>query len=247
VLLAGRTRASGRPHLDGIFAALALTAAALGGMTAWLMAQQHEPAAPVDDARLITAIAPLRDDVARRLLAYQLGWNFAVGLASSFCTVYMLGELGLSFAWVGVHGTALATMRVLTASAWGRAVDRLGARRVLVICSVALALAPLPWLFASRASPWILCLDPLWVGIFSSGHGLASFDLPLRVAPRRGRAFYLAAFASAGGLAVAVAGTAAGWMMEQGGSFRGLFVVSACARSLAALLALRLRHRGPAL
>jgi MFS family permease len=243
MLLAGLVLEAGGAHLDRIFAALALTAAALGAITAWLMAQQHQPAAPVDDAPLATVLAPLRDGIARRLVAYQLGWSFAFGLASPFFTVYMLGELGLGFAWVGVHGTALATLRVLTAPTWGRAIDRLGSRRVLVLCSLALALAPLPWLFASRASPWILCFDPLWVGTFSSGHGLAMFDLPLRVAPRRGRAFYLAAFATAGGLAVAVAGTAAGWLVVAGGGFRGLFVASACARSLAALLALRLPRR----
>jgi hypothetical protein len=242
-------RAAGR--LDATLSALAVVATLAGAGTCVLMARQHAPPdsdAVEDSSRgegVRTLFAPLYGRPARRLLAYQLGWNAAFGLTSAFFTVYMLGELQLGYLWVGVHGIVLALCRVLTAPAWGRALDRAGARPVLGVCSLGLALAPLPWLWVSRASPWLLILDPILVGSFLGGHSLASFQLPFTVAPRRGRALHLAVFATAGGLAFALAGTLAGWLVEHAGGahpspMRRLFLVAAVARLLAAQLAFRL-------
>ena len=93
--------------------------------------------------------------------------------------------------------------------------------------------------------------DVVIAGSLWSGHSLASFALPLAVAPREGRPFYLAAFSTAGGLAYTVASALGGGLagllpteFTLGGhawfNLHVLFLLSAGARVGAALLALRI-------
>jgi len=93
-------------------------------------------------------------------------------------------------------------------------------------------------------------------GVAWSGHGLASFALPLAIAPRRDRPYYLAAFAAAGGVAYAAATWAGGALAAAlpgalaapgAGAGRGLmtvFALSAAGRLASAFLALRIVERG---
>ncbi len=237
-------RAAG--HEEGALALLALVATLAGAATWALLLRQHAPSPPPRahaDVGLAAALGPLVDAAVRPLFVFQLVWNAALGLAAAFFTLYMLGPLGLGYSWVALHGLVSSTTRVLTAPAWGRAIDRHGARTVVAVASLALALAPLPWLLLTRARLWLLCLDPIFVGAFTAGHGLAMFDLPLRLTPRRGRAYHLAAFAMVGGLAFAAAAALGGAVGNRAGlgattAMRALFVASAGGRALAALLAL---------
>lgn len=237
-------RATG--HEAAMLSLLALVAVA-AGLASWvLLGRQHDPSPTTAraEATLAAALRPLYDAAARPLLAFAFVWNGALGLAAAFFTLYMLGPLGLGYAWVALHGVVLSSMRVVTAPAWGHLVDRHGARAVLVACSLGLALAPVPWLALARGTRWLVFLDPIWVGALTAGHSLAMFDLPLRIAPRRGRAYYLAAFAMAGGVAFsAAAGLGGAFCARAGGgatAMRALFVGSAAARAAAAALALRI-------
>jgi MFS family permease len=234
---------------------LSATGILAGVLTTLLMASQppafaEAPAAPGASSML----APLRDPRARPLLAYQLAWNGAVGISSSFFAVYMLHDLGLGFGWVAAHGAAAALVRVLTSGAWGRAVDKLGARPVLVVCSFGLFALPLLYL-APRATLWPLLLDVLLAGVFWGGHGLASFEMPMSLAPRGQRPFYLAAFATCAGVAFAAASLLGGWLAMSLPAhvhllglglqrLQVLFLLSAAGRLLAAPLALRLHEDG---
>jgi MFS family permease len=237
--------ARARGHEAAVLSLLALVAVAAGAATWALLARQHDPAPQRgvhQDPSWRAALQPLVDGAARPLLAFNLLWNAALGVAAAFFTLFMLGPLGLGYSWVALHGLVLASMRVVTAPTWGRVLDRHGARAVLVACTAGLALAPLPWLLLARGNLWLLCVDPIWVGTFTAGYSLATFDLPLRVAPRRGRAYYLAAFAMAGGVGFALAAALGGaWVGQQDAStMRTLFFASAVARAGAAALALRI-------
>ena len=74
-------------------------------------------------------------------------------------------------------------------------------------------------------------------GLFFGGHGVASFDLPLSVAPERERPFYIAAVAVAGGAAFAVTSAL-------GGAFADLASVQAPLRTVAASRLSATRQRG---
>jgi MFS family permease len=236
---------------------LALVSCVMGVVTALLMASQHDPAPPGSTPRLELkgALVPLKDPLARRVLTYQVAWNAAVGVSAPFFALHSLQNLKMTFVIMALHAAAVAGVRILTAPLWGKMIDRSGAQPVLMACSLGISVIPALWLLPSAGTLWPLLFDVLLAGSLWSGHGLAIFALPLSVAPRKGRPFYLAAFATAGGLAyaaaAAVGGAIAAVLPPQfmlGGhlwvNLHVLFVLSSVARLGAGLLASRISEPG---
>lgn len=184
---------------------LALLSCAAGAASVWLMARQHaRPARREPHAWALSLVKrPLADLRARRVIGYAVAWNGACGLSAPFYGLYLLQDLGTGYALFAAQGAGLVLARIATASAWGRAVDRLGSRRVLVLCTSGLALSPLAWLACAPGRLWPLAVETALGGMLWGGHAVASFAMPLSVAPERGRPFYLAAIAAAGGAAFA--------------------------------------------
>ncbi|MFE8598957.1 MFS transporter [Archangium violaceum] len=232
---------------------LAALACVAGVVTTVLMARQHDPAPHKEKAKLDFGVAllPLRDERARRVLVYQVAWNAAVGISAPFFSFHMLKNLKMSFLTMALYLAAVAGMRMLTAPVWGRLIDRRGAQPVLLACSLGIGVIPAIWLFPTATFLWPLLADVVLAGVLWGGHGLAIFALPLSVAPRRGRPFYLAAFSTAGGLAYAAASALGGGLASLlpteftlGGhlwvNLHVLFVLSSVARLAAAFLAMRI-------
>src|SRR5438552_6517360 len=122
----------------------------------------------------------------------------------------MLVNLKMGFALVAAHGVAVAVVRIAAAPLWGRAVDRLGARPVLVLCSFGVTVVPVIWMLPTPDQLWPIALEALIAGVLWGGHGIASVDLSVALAPRAARPFYMASFATAGGLGFALASILAG-------------------------------------
>jgi MFS family permease len=214
---------------------LAGLACAAGAASVILMARQHAGPARREPARwMVAAVArPLLDPRARRVLAYAVAWNGACGLSAPFFGLYLLHDLGTGYALLAAQGAGLAAAKIASAAGWGRIVDRAGARRVLVVCSAGLALSPWAWIASGPGRLWPLALETALGGVLLGGQGVASFALPLQVAPARERPFYLAAVAAAGGAAFAATSAAGGALVEAaaGGSpMRALLVGSAVLR-----------------
>ncbi|ATB33499.1 MFS transporter [Melittangium boletus] len=246
---------------EGLSPALPLLAAiacVAGAVCTLLMARQHDPSPPHREKAKLdfrVALLPLKDDRARRVLVYQMVWNAAVGLSAPFFTFYMLNNLKMSFLLMSVQLAAVAAVRMLSAPLWGKLIDRLGAQPVVMLCSLGIGFLPLVWLFPSPSFLWPLVADALLAGVLWGGHNLAIFALPLAVAPRKGRPFYLAAFSTAGGLSYALASSLGGGLASLlpteftlGGhlwaNLQVLFLLSGLARMAAAFLALRIIEPG---
>jgi MFS family permease len=246
--------AGARGLATGALSGLALLAALTGLLSVRLMAQQHASRAQgrcrLD---LLAIVRPYGDPRLRPLLGYQVLWNAASGLASAFYAVHMLQNLQLGFLLLALYNGGINAVRVLSAPFWGRALDRVGARPVLVACTAGLAALPLLWLLPPALRFPMLCIDFLVYGFLYAGHGLAAFSLPLIVSPEEGRPYYLAGLSMAGGLAFAAASAAGGALLRVlpthlvlGGAtfhqFQVLFVLSACGRAMAMWMARRLRE-----
>jgi MFS family permease len=243
-----------RAGVPGVaFSLLALTACLAGAVSTYLMSLKHDAEPPGARGGFSPArvLRPLREPAARRLLGYQVSWNAAIGLAAPFFGVYLLKDLGFGFTLVALQGAGIALTRVLTAPLWGRAVDRIGARPVLIACSFGLALCPVLWLCARPDRLWPIALEAVLAGVLLGGHGLAAFALPLTVAPRKELPFFHAAFAMAGGGAFAFASLLGSALAQQAPAASSLlgwpvvalhlpFFASVIARFCAAVLALRL-------
>ena len=161
----------------------------------------------------------------------------------------------MGFARMAVYTGAIAAVRMLTAPLWGRAVDRVGARPVLVACCFGLCLSPILWLFPREGLLWPLGLDAVLCGTLLAGQALGSFSLPLNLSSRGGRPFQLAAFAAAGGLATGLSSALGGASVKllpgslglMGRTVLGvqvLFLAGAVLRLCAAGLALRIVEPG---
>src|SRR5439155_1451586 len=98
---------------------------------------------------------------------------------------------------------------------------------------------------------WPIALEAALAGALWGGHGIATMDLSIGLAPRRGRPFYLATFATAGGLGFALTTALAGGLayalatpVQVLGSawlnVHVLFLLSALGRAGAARLALQI-------
>ncbi|MHB8874466.1 MAG: MFS transporter [Myxococcaceae bacterium] len=256
LMLDGAARSAGTGEA---LAMLALAACLAGAVTSWLMARQHEPAPdpriPAARFEPRAALAPLFDPRVRRFLVFLVVWNGAIGISGAYFTLHMLENLKMGFTLMALQAAAVAGVRMLCGPSWGRAIDRVGARPVLIACSFGISLIPLYWLFATPGFLWPIALDVVVSAVLWSGHSLAAFNLPLNVAPRAGRSFYLATFAMAGGLAYAAATFLGGALAQAlprtlliaGVPVFGLhvlFVLSSGARIGAGLLALRIVESG---
>jgi MFS family permease len=241
------------PTLGG----LAAIACVAGVLSLYLLHRQHDPArahAPErPDWRVLIRVA--RAPQAWSFLRYLLSWNSAVALSASFFSLHMLVNLQTGFALAALHGVGVATVRIISAPLWGRAVDRLGARPVLVLCSFGIASVPAVWLFVTPAFLWPLALEAALAGALWGGHGIATMDLTVKLSPGPERPFYLAMFAAASGLGFAVAAAVAGLLAshlparfellgETWANLHVLFLLSALARLVAAVPALRIQEPG---
>jgi len=234
-------------------AMLAAVACAAGLVGIRLLVVQQHGARRDDDgvAQWRDVTRPACDPHARPLLDYLLAWNAAVGISAGLFSFHMLTHLRMGFMLVAAYTVVVAALRIMSAPAWGRLVDRCGARPVLALCSVGIAIGPLIWLFVAPERLWPIVLEAALAGTLWGGHGIALFDLSIGVAPRRGRAFYLAAFAAAGGVGFALSSVLAGVvatvlvtpLAASGSAWREmhvLFLCSALGRAGTAVLALRI-------
>lgn len=257
-LAAGAVLDGGRNygHAGAALCALSLAASLAGAITTLLLRRQHQPpgAGPTQAAPLRAALSPIGDPRARRLLAFQLAWSGAGGLAAAFYPLHMIGNLRMGFARMALYTAGLAAFRMLAAPLWGRALDRAGARPVLIASAIPLCLSPLLWLFAAEGNLWPLALDAALCGAGNAGMSLATFSLPIALSAPRQRPFYVAALAAAGGLATA-AGSAGGGALVKAlpaawtlfgrplVASHALFLAGGAARCCATLFALRVSER----
>lgn len=252
----GRRGAPGSQREGVVLACFSLLASVAGAATFLLLRAQHEKSEKRSPAPgLSEMLSPLGDWRSRRVLAFQMVWSFAGGLAAAFYPLYMIAELKMGFAQMALYSGGIAGFRMLAAPLWGRALDHTRARPILVACAFGLSLSPLLWLIPHPGLLWPLALDAALCGTLSAGYNLAAFSLPLSLSLPRHRAFHLAAFAATGGLAMGLASAASGPVLhllpaqiflfgQLTKSTQLLFLLGGATRLCAALLALRIVQEG---
>jgi len=254
-LVLDAARARGRTGL--ILCALSLVSFLFGVVTLELLKRQGEgPSKPLPRPRWRDLSRAFSDRRVRRALVFSTAWAAATGLATpAFYDIHMARTLHTGFARLAMYDSAIAVLRIATAPLWGKAIDRVGSKPVLLACCFGLSLSPLLWLVAHDNMLWPLAIDAVFCGALLAGQSLASFSLPLAISSVEGRAFQLAGFATAAGAASAVASVAGGALVSAfpgrvvvfgvaAGGVQLLFLASGALRVCAAALALRIEESG---
>lgn len=202
------------------------------------MRTQHEPAAAqAAPPRLRDLLFPFTDRAYRKMLAYRGAWGTATGLTASASAVFVLEKLGLGFSGVAGYAATATALRVMTTPRWGRLLDRVGCRAVLVACTLGAAASSLSWVVATAGSAWIIGIDALACGLLLGGQELAVFALPLAATTAPRRPHFAAASVMVGGVAHGLA-TLVGGALAHVVTLRTLLALGVVLRIGAAVLAM---------
>jgi MFS family permease len=184
-------------------------AAAGAGVLAWLAMRRLYHPTP----RRAAADVPLRtlwrevwaNPGHRTIFRAFAAWNAALGIAVPFWAKYMEVDLGMSTAAIVAQGTVGSLVGVALLPAWGRVIDRVGTRPVLLANAVCIAAIPFLWLFARPGFLLPVWVDAVAVGVFWTGFNLTALNVPLAAAPKRGGFVFLGVFTALNGLAMGIA------------------------------------------
>lgn len=187
---------------------------------------------------------------ARFSLFYAL-MQFAVSIASPFFVVYMLRELQLSYIEYTVVMATVILSQFLTLPRWGRVGDVFGNRAVLLFCGAVIPALPLLWLFSTHL--WYLIAIQIVGGFAWAGFALSAGNFIYELVPAEKRTTYLALHNVLIGAAVFCGALLGGylgghlpnhldvgpWHLQWRSALYGVFVLSAFARLMIALIFLR--------
>jgi MFS family permease len=193
------------------------------------------------------SVSLLKETNFLKFLGYCGLWTFAVNLSLPFFNVYLLKDLGLTIDLVTVYTSLAAGANVLLLPLWGKLIDRIGNRSVLILIGTFVAILPLFWLgiAITPLSLWLwLPLLYLLSGSAWSAIELCLTNLQVAVAPCKQSSSYFAIVAAVSGLGGALGTTAGGFFSQYVFGTRGLFVLSAMLSAIAVLLLILVKEPG---
>jgi len=188
----------------------------------------------------------LHDSTFRNYSLFVAGMQGMVALSAPFFAVYMLSELQFSYFEYSLNLMASIATQFALLKFWGRMSDRHGNRLVMLLCSAAIPVVPVLWLFSPNF--YYLLVVQLVSGLAWSGFSLTTANYLYDIRPHHTnfatyaavQALMAAAFvflgAIAGGFLASAAPAIADWLpFTVGSSLFIVFFVSAILRGLVLL------------
>ncbi|MBE7464436.1 MAG: MFS transporter [Planctomycetes bacterium] len=238
------------------FLAASLAGAAAGVADILLFIGVPEPpnARPADGG-WASFTAPFRDAEYRPFIVFSAYWSFAATWSFPFFRLYMLTELGLSLPATMALFLVHALGGALFTANFGRLIDKMGQRPVIILCTALKSGIVLAFLFVTPASAaWVLAPVFVFDNIMNTGLLIGHNGYVLRESPRENRGMYVAAVQACSGLAGAAAALIAGdllqrwdgyaevWMGMAMNHYHLVFAIGIVLRLGAIAMALRIRE-----
>lgn len=204
------------PRLE-VIAGLILFACATRAISA--VAAQRTPAAgdPVARERVSWAAQWQQLRANRpylRSVVFVAAWGAVLNGYGAFQPVFMLSELTDSAGLASLPLALSLLFGALALPAWGRLLDRYGARPVLV-CAVALwAVVGSPWAFVTRDTQWLLYVVWALTGAVNAGIVIAQLNLLMKLVPPESKALAVGLNIAAGSVGTAIAPILTGQLLE---------------------------------
>ncbi len=121
-----------------------------------------------------------------RFVLFMFFFRFAVSISTPFFAVYMLRELGFSYAqYTLIIGIATVTS-FLTMTYWGRYGDKFGNKKIMTVTAFLIPFIPVMWIFS--ASVRYLFFLQLFAGFVWAGFNLSSANFIFDAVPSGKRA-----------------------------------------------------------
>ncbi len=170
-------------------------------------------------------LAPLRDPIYRRFVAFSCSWTFSTMFAAAFMQLYVLKVLDLSpwkttLIWC-VQGLGMAA----ASGMWGRLADRFGHRPVLKTCVTLKPMIAVVFLLLTPDNViWLLPLAFFPDGVLNAGNALATNGYMLSLAPRRNRSMFIAAITGLAGVGGGISAMLAGMLLSRTEGWQGVLL-----------------------
>jgi MFS family permease len=160
-------------------------------------------------------------------------WNFSLNISGPFFSVFMVDELKFTASMVGIATITTTISSLVFQRRIGRLSDRLGPRRLQLICMLLIPILPFSWVFVDRL--WQVIPLNAFGGIIWGAFNLVSFNFLLSMMPDALRARYSAIYQILITLALAAGAAFGSWIVTEW-SYRAVFLGSGIGRVVAALL-----------
>jgi MFS family permease len=202
-------QASGEQAMNGYVYILVFGAVVLGMASPVFMSFMPEPlvqSTPGENPSLLkTLFTPLRNVNFRKLMQFQLLWNFAANLAIPFFAVSMLQRMGLPLFWVIGLSVISQIFNILFLRVWGPFADRFGSKVILSMGVSLYLIVFLGWIFTTMPERYFLTIPLLiilhiFAGIATAAVSFTIGTLNLKLAPQGESTPYLASAALAGNI-----------------------------------------------
>ena len=243
----------------------ALAVAAVCGMIDFLFFAKVPPPPGPRPNRTVSVMGmirqPLSDPNFRRFVGFTASLTFSVGYIGQFVWLFMFDVAGFSNT---VANTMLVVMPLIVTMiaypVWGRLIDRVGRKPLLVICGLIVVPGALPWIFLDRQSLWPVYLFVVIITAAWPAVDLANFNILLGMTDSLKGRRYGTAYVAINSVVVAIAGVLSGLfggaIAEALGDWKGsllghpltyhgvLFIISAVLRAASLLWLIRLEDTG---
>lgn len=151
---------------------------------AWVMSRQHEPVMkkPVPRMTLSQLYSAVQNNLfLQHFLKFFFFWQFSMGLAAAFFGVHMVKVLKMSPAQMGYQTLVASACALIGSRLWGRVMDRVGERAVVLACGGLISLHVWIWIPAQEGFLWPVWITSIAGGFFWAGYNIALFSWLQRI------------------------------------------------------------------
>ncbi len=146
-------------------------------------------------------LKPMKDRNFVSLLKFVSFWYLFAGIAAPFYVVHMIRNLKMAYSTIAIYGIIAGIASLVFQIFWGKMIDRVGSKPILVINFVGTIFLPIIWLFARQDFILPIWIDAFFSGLFWCGINLSLFNILLSLAEEKElKESYFAVFSTITGI-----------------------------------------------
>ncbi len=151
---------------------------------------------------------PLRNRLYLLTVLVAVLWNFSCNLPSSYYTVYLLKNLGVSYTYLNLVNMMNVPVSLMIAPLWRKVLGKHGWFKTLYISMGLYALRYIPLAFTTSRAMFLYPIEEVFRFLFAIGINLAFAGIPYVNMPKSGQTAYIGFYSTCANLAALLGVTA---------------------------------------